>query len=115
MNPDILDKILRAIIVFLQVEKQGLRIPLGNVSLDAAIEYGIHKLLNLARGRGLKHSRNSGYEAVKDGHPRNSVAGIVRPDAGETTEAAVATSGSPLLFFASAVPCQVQVKDERLR
>jgi hypothetical protein len=32
MNPDILDKILRVIIVFLQVEKLG-RIPLGNVSV----------------------------------------------------------------------------------
>jgi hypothetical protein len=38
MNPDILDKILRAIIVFLQVEK---RIPLGNVSLPSIASDGV--------------------------------------------------------------------------
>jgi len=35
MNPDILDKILRAIIVFLHVEKLG---PLGNVSVLVVAE-----------------------------------------------------------------------------
>jgi len=40
MNPDILDKILRAIIVFLQVEKLG-RIPLGNVSLPSIASDGV--------------------------------------------------------------------------
>jgi hypothetical protein len=44
MNPDIIDKILRALIVFLQVEKPDVRIPLGNVSHDDSRGHGEPKV-----------------------------------------------------------------------